>query len=314
MSFDLSWMRPEAPYMPVATIGLLRALEDAGVPATAIWRRVDGAERLHLRTNATPEDVASAVVDTSWPRLDRIWSGKAGQAIKPMLAATPDPAGELRRLRTILVAADADAACAGAERLTGEIRLLRALVTDAVLDGDGLPSRSRLLRGVKADLSGISDRVKLDVASLARELVDGLQWRNGKSGRTLGFAPEAQTFGGTTGREPSSVGCHSVLLHRLLWLGVMALPPTGVMRRGQRVVGGPLVTSVAGGDVCLSWPTWSFAASRRTLAQIFSLPEVHEDVPDGAALRAHGLTSVHRVTSVPINSMIGSFRWAERVV
>lgn len=311
MSFDLNWMRPEAPYMPIATIGLLRALDDADVPAAATWRRADGSECLHLRTNATPEDVARSVIDAPWPRLDRIWPGKVGQAIKPMLAATPDPVGELRRLRATLVAADA--AHSGADRLTGEIRLLRALVTDAVLDGDGVPSRSRLLRGVKADLSGIADRVRFDVAALARELVDGLQWRNGTSGRTLGFAPEAQTFGGTTGREPSSVGCHSALLHRLLWLGILALPPTGVVRRGQRVVGGPLVTSAAGGDVRLSWPTWSFAASGRTLVHLFSLPEVHAEEPDGAALRAHGLTSVQRVTSVPINSMIGSFRWAERI-
>ncbi len=310
MSFDLGWMRPEAPYMPIATIGLLRALDDAGIPAAAAWRRVDGAERLRLRTNATPQDVAHAVVEAPWPRLDRIWSGDVGQAIKPMLAATPDPVGELRRLRARLAAA---ATASGADRLTGEIRLLRTLVTDAVLDGNGVPSRSRLLRGVKADLSGVADPVKLDVVSIARELVGGLLWRNGKSGRTLGFAPEAQTFGGTTGREPSSVGCHSALLHRILWLGIMALPPTGVARRAQRVVGGPLVTSAAQGDVCLSWPTWSFAASARTVVQIVSLPEVHADAPDGAALRAYGLTSVQRVTSIPINSMIGSFRWAERV-
>lgn len=311
MSFDLTWMRPEAPYMPIAAIGLLRALDDAGIPAAAVWRRMDGTECLHLRTNASPEVVAHAVVTAPWPQLDRVWPGKVGQAIKPMLGATPDPVGELRRLRTTL--ADADATAADGNRFIGELRLLRALVTDAVLDGNGVPSRSRLLRGVKADLSGVSDRVKLDVASLAQELVDGLRWRNGKSGRTLGFAPEAQTFGGTTGREPSSVGCHSALLHRLLWLGIMALPPTGVMRRSQRVVGGPLVTSVAGGDVCLSWPTWSFAASTRTLVHLFSLPDVHLDKPDGATLRARGLTTVHRVTSIPINSMIGSFRWAERV-
>lgn len=313
MSFDLSWMRPEAPYMPIATIGLLRALDDAGIPAVAVWRTVDGAERLSLRTNATPEGVARAVIEAPWPRLERIWPGKIGQAIKPMLAATPDPVVELRRLRAVLSDAGAGASRSGADRFTGELRLLRALVTDAVLDGDGVPSRSRLLRGVKADLSGVADRVKLEVAPLAGELVDGLRWRTGNSGRTLGFAPEAQTFGGTTGREPSSVGCHSALLHRLLWLGIMALPPVGVARGAQRVVGGPLVTSAAAGEVRLSWPTWSFAASARTLAQIVSLPEVHAEEPDGAALRARGLTSVQRVTSIPINSMIGSFRWAQRV-
>ncbi|HEX4109169.1 MAG TPA: hypothetical protein VHX88_13610 [Solirubrobacteraceae bacterium] len=311
MSFELAWMRPEAPYMPIAIVGLLRALDDAGVPAAALWQRDGRGETLVLRTNASAERVAEAIINAPWPSLERIWDGAIGQAIGPMLAAEADPAEELRRLRAVVAERDRRAQAAGEPRLLGEARLLRALVTDAVLDDGGAPKRSRLLRGVKADLSGIADAVPLNAGGLGAELVDGPVWRAGKSGRGLGLVPEVQTFGGTTGRTPSDVGSHSALLFRLLWLGILAMPPIAVGRAGRLIVGGPLFTRAVNEDVVLSWPTWSFAVSWRGLTRLLTLEEVH--AADEPALAAHGLTTVHQTTSVPINNMIGAFRWGERV-
>lgn len=304
MSIELPWMRPEAPYMPIATAGLLLTMEDAGTPAFAVWRPSNHGHTLWLETDRTTEQVAQAIIDAPWPDLDAIaWSNGMGQALKPILADVPDPTGELRRLR---VTADRDG-------LVAEARLLRTIVTDAVLDGGGVPSRSKLLRGVKADLSGVAERVPLKPKDLVAELVEGPTWRNGKSGRGLGFLPEVQTFGGTTGRKPSDVGSHSILLYRLLWLGIMALPPVGVVRRGRRVVGGPLVTALDGNDVTLSWPTWTFAAGLDELRSLFILPQVHADNPDHVELAARDIVDIHRSTSIPINSMIGAFRWGVRV-
>lgn len=314
MGFDLIWMRPHAPYMPIATVGLLTAMSDAGLDATAVWRADPSGEILEIRTEASVEQTAQAIVDAPWPQLDRIWPGqKVGQAIKPMLAATPDPARTLRDLRRLVDAQDADALRAAEPRLLGERRLLRALVTDAVLDDSGVPSRSRLLRGVKADLSGIAEKLPLKVPDLVGELIDGPTWRNGKSGRGLGLLPEVQTFGGTTGRKPSDVGSHSVLLYRLLWLGILALHPVGVRRGSQRIVGGPLFSDLVDGEPTLSWPTWSFPVGARELARLLDLAAIHLDRPDPRWLAARGITSVHRASSVPINSMIGVFRWGERV-
>lgn len=314
MSFDLTWMRPNAPYMPIATVGLLTAMSDAGLDATAVWRPEPSGEALEVRTEASVEQTAQAIVDAPWPQLDRIWPGqKVGQAIKPMLAATPDPAGTLRDLRRDVDLRDAAAKKTGDPRLLGERRLLRALVTDAVLDGNGVPSRSRLLRGVKADLSGTAEKLPLKIPDLVRELTDGPIWRNGKSGRGLGLLPEVQTFGGTTGRKPSDVGSHSVLLYRLLWLGILALHPVGVRRGPQRIVGGPLFSDLVDGEPTLSWPTWSFPVGARELARLFDLAAIHVERPDRRWLKARGITGVYRVSSVPLNSMIGGFRWAERV-
>ncbi|WP_320670778.1 hypothetical protein [Patulibacter defluvii] len=314
MAFDLPWMRPQAPYMPIATVGLLTAISDAGLDAQALWRRDLGGEVLEIRSEATAERAAQAIVDAPWPQLDRIWPGqKVGQAIKPMLAATSDPAQTLRNLRRRVDEQDAAAKATGDPRLIGEQRLLRALVTDAVLDDGGVPSRSRLLRGVKADLSGIAEKLPLKVPDLARELTEGPVWRNGKSGRGLGLVPEVQTFGGTTGRKPSDVGSHSVLLYRLLWLGILALHPVGVRRGTQRIVGGPLFTDLVSGEPTLSWPTWSFPVGARELARLLDVAAIHVASPDPRWLAARGITGVHRASSVPINSMIGVFRWGERV-
>lgn len=306
MSIELPWMRPEAPYMPIATAGLLSALEDAGTPAFAVWRPANHGHTLWLETDRTTEQVAQAIVDAPWPDLDKIaWPMKLGQALGPMLGTTPDPFGTLRTLRHQV---DRDG-------LVAEGRLLRTVVTDAISDTKGLPVRSKLLRGVKSDLAGIRSDVRIRAAELEAELVGGPVWRNGYSGRGLGFLPEVQTFGGTTGRDPSasSVGAHSSLLFRLLWLGVLVLPPVPVVHRGRRRVGGPLVTGLDGNDVTLSWPTWSFAAGLDELRSLFILPQIHADSPDYDELAARDIVDIHRSTSIPINSMIGAFRWGARV-
>jgi len=300
MSFPLSWMRPEAPYMPIAVAGLLSALEDAGRDATAVWREGPDGIVLELGTDLAAEEIADAVIEAPWPDLAEIdWATKLGQAIKPMLAGADDPARELQRLRTA-------AAEAG---LVAETRLLNCLVTEAALDDGGAPSRNRLLRGVKSDLSSVNEKVKLDRDKLARELTEGPQWVKGKSGRGLGLVPELQTFGGTTGREPSQVGSHSVLLYRLLWLGLLSLPPYGVVLRGRRVVGGPLVTDQSR----ISWPVWTVELGLSELKTYFCLSVVHEDERDGAFLAGRGIARVYSAEAVPINSMVSVFRWGRRV-
>ena len=300
MTLGLNWMRPEAPYMPIATLGLLSALEDAGHPATSRWREGATGPSLEIETDLAPLEAATAIIDAPWPDLDAIpWSTKLGQAIKPMLADVEDPAFELQRLRRATAKAG----------LVGETRMLRAFVTEAAVDDNDVPGRNRLLRGVKSDLSGIKEKVKLAPVDLASELTDGLNWQNGTSGRGLGLTPEVQTFGGTTGRQPSSVGSHSTLLYRLLWLGILTLPPVGVMRRGRRMVGGPLITD----QESISWPVWDIPLGLGGLRNYFSLASIHDSEPDMGLLRHRGVAAVYRSSSIPINNMISVFRWGERV-
>lgn len=300
MSLELSWMRPEAPYMPIATAGLLSALEDAGEPAMAAWREAPTGPVLVISTDRSPQEVADAIIEAPWPDLDAIpWSTKLGQAIKPMLSDTDDPVAELQRLRQ----------ATSRSGLVAETRLLSTVVTEAALDDSGVPARNRLLRGVKADLSSVKEKVKLDRDALAVELSDGPVWLNGKSGRGLGLTPEVQTFGGTTGREPSSVGSHSILLYRLLWLGLLALPPTGVAFRGRRVVGGPLITDQAS----ISWPVWSVSLTLGELKTFFCRADIHSLEPETNPLRKRGVTAVYRSAAIPINTMVSVFRWGRRV-
>lgn len=301
MRFHLAWVRPEAPYMPIMVVGLLSALEDAGDgDARAGWK-IDGpTQTLAVETALGREEIGAAIAEAPWPDLSRIpWSQRLGQAIKPMLAAAPDPIAELHRLR-------ADVRASG---LVAEGRLLEAFVTDGVVDGGGGPGRSRLLRGVKADLSGISDQVDSDPGGLIDELEAGPKWRSGKSGRGLGLVPEVQTFGGSTGPTPSDVGSHSALLYRLLWLGILRLPPVPVSRGPRRVVGGPLVCA----PESLGWPLWTVELPLAPLRALLSLSSIHEAEPDSARLVDRGVAAVFRAESVPINSMVAVFRWGKRV-
>lgn len=298
MTIELAWMPPHAPYMPVATAGILSVLSDAGMAATARW---DGAGTcLRIEGDVDADALAVQLSDLAWPSPERIrWpGGRFGQGLKPTLSAAgvDDPAGEFRSM--------VDAAP------PLEQRLLRAILTDGVLDGDGIPGRSRLLRGVKADLSSIFNPPKgIKAEALAAELREGPQFGSGNSGYGLGLVPEVQTFGGTTGPDASTVGAYSRLLYVLLWQGIMALPPLPVRNGWRRVVGGPLVTAP---DV-LSWPRWTFPVDLDGLRILLSLAEIHGDEPDGTMLRNYGIDAVYRARAVDLSSMVAVYRWGERV-
>jgi hypothetical protein len=298
MALALPWMPPHAPYMPVATAGLLSALVDAGVAATARWD--DAGTRLHIEGDVDAGGLGTLLAGLEWPSAERIrWpQGTFGQGLKPTLRAAQldEPAIELQEM--------IDAAP------PLERRLLRAIATDGVLDGERLPGRSRLLRGVKADLSSIFKPPRgIEADGLAAELREGPRFVSGNSGYGLGLVPEVQTFGGTTGPEASTVGAYSRLLYVLLWQGIMALPPLPVRRGWQRAVGGPLVT----GPDMLSWPRWRFPVDLDGLRTLYSLAALHADVVDGEMLRAFGIDAVYRARAVELSSMVAVYRWGERV-
>lgn len=298
MSIELPWMQPEAPYMPLATVGLLAVMEGCDEPATAGWVGVDSPGALTLATDLSAEQLAERILEAPWPDLDTIHWGANGprQALKPTLAAHSAPLAELQRLIKQSGAA--------------ESRLLRAILCDGALDADGSPLRSRLLRGVKSDLSSIRKRPKrLKPEGLAKELTEGPDFVKGSSGLGLGFVPEIHTFGATTGPDASTVGVYSPLLYLLLWHGIMALPPVPVARGMARSVGGPLVTER---DV-LSWPRWRCSLGLRSLTTLLTLPSIHEARPDAKALAQRDIDAVFRARAEPINSMIAVFRWGDRV-
>lgn len=311
---SLDWMSPFAPYAPVATVGLLAVLGADDPGATAHWATEDGGRPdLVVRSRLSLEEIAATSAAAPWPRLDGLpWTAKRSQAIKPTLGAAAMGSGSkfaaveewhaLAGLNGTNAPAEADV------RMARE--LIAALLTDAALDGGGVPGRNRLLRGVKADLSGVAKPPKADPAELLDELEGGPIWRSGSSGRGLGFVPQVQTFGGTTGPEPSSVGAYSSLLYFLCWHGIIAMPPFGVRRGMRTVVGGPLF---AAGDV-LSWATWSMPLHRSGLIALFGLSAIHDREPDPDLLEAHGIGGVFRSAARPINSMISVFGWAERIV
>ena len=283
--------------MPVATAGILATLADAGTAATARWNNAGTC--LYVDGDVDPDRLVDLLADLAWPSPERIrWpAGTFGQGLKPTLgAASDDPADEFRCMVDL------------APPL--EQRLLRSILTDGVLDGDGLPGRSRLLRGVKADLSSVFKPPRgIKRRGLAIELREGPQFTAGNSGYGLGLVPEVQTFGGTTGPDASTVGAYSRLLYLLLWQGIMALPPLPVRRGWHRVVGGPLVTAP---DV-LSWPRWRFPVDLDGLRILLSLREVHDDQPDGELLRHYGIDAVYRARAVELSSMVAVYRWGERV-
>lgn len=301
MALELSWMSPEAPYMPVATVGLLSGLEQAGHPATAHWRETEDRLRLWLDADLTAEEMGLALAEAEWPRLDKVpWppgpNTHGAQAIKPVLEQQRFPADAYRAM------------IAGAPPT--EARFLTALLTDGVLDDKGIPSRSRLLRGVKSDLSGVANRPKAVTAvHLTAELSNGPDFRKGPSGLGLGLIPEIQTFGGTTGPPASTVGAYSPLLYLLLWLGLMALPAVGVSRGWTRSVGGPLVT---GPDV-LSWPVWRVPVGLRALRSLFCLDAIHTEEPQLEALAPRGITAVYRARAVELSTMVAVYRWGQQV-
>lgn len=301
MALTLGWVAPQAPYMPVATAGLLSVLEDAGHPATTWWEAADHALQLRLDTDLTADQVGQVVAEAAWPSLERIpWprgaDASGAQAVKPVLEREDFPADAFRKMVT------------GAPPV--EARFLRALLTDGALDNNGVPSRSRLLRGVKADLSGISNRPKTVTADqVSAELASGPKFVKGSSGLGLGLVPEVQTFGGTTGPAASTVGAYSPLLYALLWHGLMALPPVAVDRGPNKTVGGPLVTA---GDV-LSWPLWHIPVGLRALRSLFCLDAIHAEGPDAVNLEIRGITAVYRARALDLSTMVAVYRWGRQV-
>jgi len=300
MALEMPWMHANAPYMPIATVGLLALLSEHDHEATARW--VDGvgsAPSLRIDVQLEAAAVGELLAGAPWPRLDRLmWpAGRWSQGLKPTLKETREPAKAFREMLT--------------DAPTLERALLRAILTDGVLDSDGVPGRSRLLRGVKSDLSSIDDPPRRITADgLASELRDGPDFRPGKSGLGLGLVPEVQTFGGTTGPDASTVGAYSTLLYLLLWRGIIALPPVPVLRGSRRVVGGPLVTEP---DV-LSWPRWRIPVGLRSLRTLLSLDAIHQEQPPRHYLLERGIDAVFRARAIPLNSMVAVFRWGERVM
>ena len=299
MALTLGWMRPHAPYMPIAVAGLLALLERAGEEAAAGWRRsADGSAELAVETRLDVEALAGMLATASWPDEARIrWPGGSrggAQALKPLLKECAEPVRVYREM--VRSAPPLEAA------------LLQAILTDGALDGDGLPLRSRLLRGVKSDLTSAFRRPRgLAADELAAELRDGPAFRSDAKGLGLGLVPEVQTFGASTGPDPSTIDAYSPLLALLLWNGIVALPPLPVLRGRTRTVGGPLVTDA---DV-LSWPRWTFPADLSTLRALFCLAAIHAERPDLAAVP--GIDRVYRARAVELNSMIAVFRWGEEV-
>lgn len=306
MGVQLTWMRPHAPYMPIATVGLLAVLGEHGHHATAHWQGEADEATLYVDVPLDADGIAQVIAAAPSPSLERIdWpNGKHAQGLKPTLKDLGEPLREFQRLVKTSAAPEA--------------ALLRAILTDGVLDGEGLPARSRLLRGVKSDLSSVESRPKrVTAAGLAAELRDGPEFRSGQSGLGLGLVPEVQTFGGTTGPDASTVGAYSPLLYLLLWRGIIALPPVPVVRGRHRVVGGPLVTRA---DV-LSWPRWRIPTGLRSLRTLLSLEAIHREDPDAIAspdnreyLLERGIDAVYRSRAVPLNSMVAVFRWGKRVL
>ncbi len=295
-AIELGWMRDDAPYMPIATHGLLTVLESFDPGARAAWVGDAASSKLCLWTALSVEAAAQALLDTPLPDVTAVaWPTRSPQALGPSLATTADPQETYRAL----VAAAA----------TPERRLLRAIATDHVIDENGLPARTRLLRGAKSDLSAFAPLRRTTAAALADELAAGPDFLPGKSGTMLGLVPEVQTFGGTTGREASGVGAESALLARLLRHGILALPPTGAVRRGRREVGGPLISD----ERDLSWPRWTIPCGTRALRVLFGLAAVHEPSSSPEVLRASGIDAVFRATPKQLSTTVSVFRWGRRV-
>lgn len=310
---EFRWMPPNAPYMPIAAAGLLSVLERAGECAALRWS-VEKPEAyrpyLTLNSSHSMEEIANAIIEAEWPDFGAIdWQEKPGQAIKPMLREAENPIRRWRELAKF-IGTDGQVTNGG---ISPETRFLRSLLTDAALDGDGVPGRSRLLRGVKADISGITDYVQVIKAAnreeIMRELAEGPVWASGSTGRGLGLVPNLHTFGATTGRNPSGVKGYSPLLYLLCWHGVMAMPPIAVAGRGGAIVGGPLFSA----PNMLSWPIWTFDASLQMLVVLFGFSAVHAEEPVQEQLRGRGIAAVFRSQARPISSMLDVFGWGQRV-
>jgi len=290
-------MRADAPYMPIATAGLLAVISEVDAAVTATWVFDGPARRLRVVSTLDVEEIAIVIAEAPLPDVSAPrWPTAKPQALGPSLRTTERPLDAYRGL--VATAAPLEA------------RLLRGIATDQVRADDGGPSRTRLLRGAKSDLSAFKALKRVPAQQLAGELRDGPAFLPGDSGAALGLVPEVQTFGGTTGRKPADVGAASALLSRLLRHGILALPPSSGSRRGRRVVGGPLVTE----EGELSWPRWTISCGLTELRVLFSLAAVHDPAPDARTLRERGIDAVFRSRPQELSTTVSVFRWGRRVV
>jgi hypothetical protein len=292
----LGWMRADAPYMPIVTLGLLAVLAQLDPDARACWVEEHGRHRLRVESALDPKATATAVVEAALPDVSALpWPTQNPQALGPSLRTTAQPLEAYRSLVR--------------EAAPPEARLLRGIATDQVVDADGVPSRTRLLRGAKSDLSSFKPLKRPSPELIERELREGPVFAPGDSGAALGLVPEVQTFGGTTGRKPSDVGAASPLLSILLRHGILSLPPSSASRGGRRLVGGPLISEE--GD--LSWPRWTIACRLRELRALFTLASVHATEPDAPSLRTRGIDAVYRSRPQQLSTTVAVFRWGRRV-
>lgn len=301
----LSWLRPDAPYAPFVQLGLLACLRGTDDSATTHWRADQSGFALEcvLATTETLDVVAERVADAPWPELAALaWPAGFGQAIKPALATQSDKASAWQALvgpQQAVVTAPVDGYGAAA-------RHAAALLTDGVLDKDLALGRSRLVRGVKADLSGVK-AIKRDPAALKRELEQGPVWTSSGAGSGLGLVPEVQTFGGVTGPKPDSVNASSALLYALIVQALGVVPPFAVVRGPRRVVGGLLI----GDGGVLSWPIHSTPRALRSLLAAYGAVPTVDQLERQRAPR--GVAAVYRSRPRAINSMISMFPWGELV-
>jgi hypothetical protein len=290
MALTLSWMRRDAPYMPITTIGLL-SIEPQ---ARALWR--DGSLMIDTRLNA--HEMAELLLRAELPDLDAIaWPAGAGQSLATALSSYDDPLVGFEGL------------CNSREGSVEE-RLLRALASDQTRRTDGgAPARSRLLIGAKADLSPFRWRPRAGPNALADELTLGPAFGGSDSGPCMGLVPEVHTFGGSVGRNASTIGAASQLLSLLIRHGLLALPPNGSPGHGPRPAGGPLLDT----SLRLSWPVWSCALNTAELRTMFAWEEIHTPEPDEELLRARGVEAVYRSAQVALSDTVSVFRWGRRV-
>ena len=289
-------MRADAPYMPIATVGLLAVVSEVDPAVTAAWAVDGAARRLRIETALDTDEVATAIVEAPLPDVSAPhWPTAHPQALGPSLRTTPHPLDAYR----LLVATAAPS----------RGRLLRAIATDRQHRPTARAKPRRSARRQERPVHVQGAQAGADHGAHTRA-AQQTAYMPGDSGAALGLVPEVQTFGGTTGREPSDVGAASALLSRLLRHGILALPPSSGSRGGRRVVGGPLVTEQ--GE--LSWPRGRVACGLRELRVLFSLASVHDPEPDAHALRERGIDAVFRSQPQPVNRTVAVFRWGRRVI
>ena len=65
---QLDWMRADAPYMPIATVGLLAIVSEADPTVAATWVVDGSAHRLRIETALDVEEIATAIAEAPLDR------------------------------------------------------------------------------------------------------------------------------------------------------------------------------------------------------------------------------------------------------